>query len=38
MRPAMAVALALVFVGALVTLRARQPKAPEAPVMEEAVA
>jgi len=34
MRPAMAVALALVFVGALVTLRARQPKAAEAPVME----
>ena len=34
MRPAMAVALALVFVGALVTLRARQPKAAESPVME----
>jgi hypothetical protein len=34
MRPAMAVALALVFVGALVTLRARQPKAAEAPLME----
>ena len=34
MRPAMAVALALVFVGALVTLRARQPKAAEASVME----
>jgi EmrB/QacA subfamily drug resistance transporter len=34
MRPAMAVALALVFVGALVTLRARQPKAAEAPAME----
>jgi EmrB/QacA subfamily drug resistance transporter len=34
MRPAMAVALALVFVGALVTLRARQPRAAEAPVME----
>jgi len=34
MRPAMAVALALVFVGALVTLRARQPTAADAPVME----
>jgi EmrB/QacA subfamily drug resistance transporter len=34
MRPAMAVALALVFVAALVTLRARQPKAAEAPLME----
>ncbi len=34
MRPAMAVALALVFVGALVTLRARQPQAAEAPLME----
>jgi EmrB/QacA subfamily drug resistance transporter len=34
MRPAMAVALALVFVAALVTLRARQPKAAEVPVME----
>jgi EmrB/QacA subfamily drug resistance transporter len=38
MRPAMAVALVLVFVGALVTLRARQPRAAEAPAMEEAVA
>ena len=34
MRPAMAVALTLVFIGALVTLRARQPKAAEAPLME----
>ena len=34
MRPAMAVALALVFVGALVTLRARQPKVAEASVMK----
>jgi EmrB/QacA subfamily drug resistance transporter len=34
MRPAMAVALTLVFIGALVTLRARQPRAAEAPLME----
>ena len=34
MRPAMALALALVFVGALVSLRARQPKTVEARVME----
>jgi EmrB/QacA subfamily drug resistance transporter len=34
MRPAMAVALVLVFIGALVTLRARQPRAAEAPLME----
>jgi EmrB/QacA subfamily drug resistance transporter len=34
MRPAMAVALTLVFIGALVTLRARQPKVAEAPVMK----
>lgn len=34
MRPAMAIALAVVFIGALVTLRARQPKAAETRVME----
>ena len=34
MRPAMAIALVVVFIGALVTLRARQPKAAEARVME----
>jgi EmrB/QacA subfamily drug resistance transporter len=34
MRPAMALALTVVFIGALVTLRARQPKAAEARVME----
>jgi len=34
MRPAMTVALALVFVAALVTLRARQPRAAETRVME----
>jgi EmrB/QacA subfamily drug resistance transporter len=34
MRPAMTVALALVFVAALVTLRARQPKVAQVPVME----
>jgi EmrB/QacA subfamily drug resistance transporter len=34
MRPAMAIALVVVFIGALVTLRARQPKATEARVME----
>jgi EmrB/QacA subfamily drug resistance transporter len=34
MRPAMAIALAVVFVGALVTLRARQPKAAEGRVLE----
>ena len=34
MRPSMAIALAVVFIGALVTLRARQPKAAESRVME----
>ena len=34
MRPAMAIALTVVFVGALVTLRARQPKVAETRVME----
>jgi EmrB/QacA subfamily drug resistance transporter len=34
MRPAMALALAVVFVGALVSLRARQPRTVEARVME----
>jgi hypothetical protein len=34
MRPAMAIALVVVFIGALVTLRARQPKAAEARVIE----
>jgi EmrB/QacA subfamily drug resistance transporter len=34
MRPSMSIALAVVFVGALVTLRARQPKAVESRVME----
>ena len=34
MRPSMAIALAVVFLGALVTLRARQPKAVESRVME----
>jgi hypothetical protein len=34
MRPAMAIALVVVFIGALVTLRARQPKAAESLVMK----
>ena len=34
MRPSMTIALAVVFIGALVTLRARQPKAVESRVME----
>jgi len=38
MRPAMAVALVVVFIGAVITLRARQPQAAEAHELAEAVA